>query len=707
MMKKLLPILIIGVFVLSSIGGISVQISTEKYETSSLNADDENTVDLLVIAPRAFNRQLQRFVEHKEKYNIATKLVNVREIYDGVYFETEGRDEPEQIKYFIKNALETWNISYVLLFGGLKNKFYAKPRDNLNSGVKDWYVPVRYTNVYDEPEHPLVSAGRTYDPGVISDLYYADIYDSEGNFSSWDPNEDDIFAAWNFKFNETDQKVEDDLPIDLEPDVVVSRLPCRSIREVKIVVDKIINYETTTYGQEWFKKMMVFSGDGFLDQKDLDFQWNTSGLSDGEYRIYGQSFAEDEGQIIEGNINMVTIKIDRDKKTELHVTHDDHLQNPEYNYPNLPIAEITVPSNGDILGKNDKIDTNDSLAYGNDFSHWTDIEYVNGIMHIRGKSYNPIPYGNLTDIKVWILNEENETVFSEWRYNTETYYEGEWVTGQKVLNGRGGALYYMPDEFKKEIYWASNGGLTGQQSVINALSKGAGFVFMSGHGSPNVWADHYPGVPGDRRYGGVDGLAVTNMKLFPPFIETPLFPMNKLSNGDELPVVVVGGCHNSQFNVSMIKSIGHGIYKLYFSAIEKMIESSPLLDKILPGIIFKGKETMMWTYGAPVSECYSWRLISLPNKGAIATLGNTGLGYGRLGENCTSDGGDAWITTEFFRQYGTEGHEILGDAFMNTQKSYIHTFEEDMFNLPEGHAKTVQQLVLFGDPTLKIGGYKN
>ncbi len=43
----------------------------------------------------------------------------------------DGRDKPEQIKYFIKDAIETYNITFVLLVGGTK-------------GIrKQWYVPVR------------------------------------------------------------------------------------------------------------------------------------------------------------------------------------------------------------------------------------------------------------------------------------------------------------------------------------------------------------------------------------------------------------------------------------------------------------------------------------------------------------------------------------------------------------------------------------
>ena len=53
--------------------------------------------------------------------------------------------------------------------------------------------------------------------------------------------------------------------LDLYPDVALGRLPCRSTKEVKGVVDKIITYETSA-DPSWFNKMVLVSGDGFLDQ---------------------------------------------------------------------------------------------------------------------------------------------------------------------------------------------------------------------------------------------------------------------------------------------------------------------------------------------------------------------------------------------------------------------------------------------------------
>jgi hypothetical protein len=69
----------------------------------------------------------------------------------------------------------------------------------------------------------------------------------------------------------------------------------------------------------------------------------------------------------------------------------------------------------------------------------------------------------------------------------------------------------------------------------------------------------------------------------------------------------------------------------------------------------------------------------------------------------TTGGGDSWLTIEIFKQYGALGHTVLGQAYQQTLTSYINTF--DMTDLGSGHMKSVQEWIMFGDPTLKIGGY--
>jgi hypothetical protein len=644
-----------------------------KYNEPEINPFPINTAyDFVIISPEKFSEELQRLVQHKTNLGFATILKTTEDIYD----EYDGVDKPEQIKYFIKDAIETWDIKYVLLVGGLNSVIYAKPRDDSNQGSKDWYVPVRYTNLYDDPAFPL-QADTIHDPGTICDLYYADIYKTGGAFDDWNSNGDDVIMSWGKPGYENDTNP------DYYPDVNLGRLACRNNAEVKTLVDKIITYEGNPIDPSWFEKMIVISGDGFLDQIDWNILWDTNGLTVGEYQIHAQS-KNPEGVI--GPEDIITITIDRGgecSQSEISFNHDDHL-NPALadGYPAPPIAEIVSISNGDILSSsNFQYEPSDGEAYLNWFFWWANISYVGQVLTIRGKSYDPKPYGYLTDLHLWITNDNDETVFEEWRNNSEMYYEGEWVTGERLLNGRGGALYYMPEHFEKDILWASNGRLTGQESVINAINKGSGFLFFSGHGSPNVWADQYPGIPGNRAGGSVTGLQVTTLRPWPPFIDLPAFPMDTLSNGEKLPIAVIGGCHNSQFNVSMILGV---------------LDAMPWYFPNFP-------ELHMWCHGFPVPETFSWRLVRNPNGGAIASMGNTGLGYGVPHKDATIGGGDGWITIEFFKQYGEEGFDILGETYSQTLTSYLNSF--DMENLRAGHPKTVQQWALLGDPTLKIGGY--
>jgi hypothetical protein len=625
------------------------------------------TYDMVIIAPSSFSDALQPLIVHKNTYGVETILKTTEDIYT----EYNGFDKAEQIKYFIKDALEQWNIKYVLLAGGVKSIIYSKPRDNVNIGASGWLIPARYSNVREGG-----------DPGFPTDLYYADIYKEGGVFENWDPDGDGILAEW-----------PDDL-IDSTPDVAVGRLAFSDVKEVQEVVNKIIAYETTTYGSDWFKKMAVYSGDGFLDQFDLNIQWDTKTFADGAYTIKAQSF-NPEGDI--GPIDAIHITLDGTVASQVTFNHDDHL-NPVFQngYPAPPIAEIVSVSEGNILGNTDvEYEPTEGQAYCNELFWWANVSYVDGVLTIRGKSYDPKPYGNLSSIHVWVEDSQGTVVFSDWRNNTPMYWEGEWVTGEKSINGRGGALYYMPEEFDTDIYWCSNGRFNGPDDVINSFSDGYGFVFFSGHGSPNYWGDQWPGIPGNRQYGSVDGLVVSNLRSYPPFIsERPIWPMKELSNTGKLPITVVGGCHNSLFNVSLIPSAFH-----YFT-------------------VKLGRNNWMWTYISAVPQCWSWYMVQLPNTGSIATIGNTGLGWGWEGEFCTVGGGDGWISSEFFRQYGEhygqDGYETLGQVYQQTQTSYVNTFKD--FTLPECwwspdfgwdaiDAQAVQEWMLLGDPSLQIGGY--
>jgi hypothetical protein len=194
--------------------------------------------ELVIISPKSFATALQPLVEHKISNGLTTKLVILDEINDDTYFPLEGRDCPEELKYFIKNTFDQWNTTYVLLVGGRYGGIQQET----------WWVPARYSSLNDGGEG-----------SYLTDLYFGDLYDGEGNFSSWDSNGNGIFAEW----SQTKKDV-----LDMYPEVYVGRLPCTNTRQVKLMVEKIITYETTTYESEWFKRFVGVAGDTYPGVND-------------------------------------------------------------------------------------------------------------------------------------------------------------------------------------------------------------------------------------------------------------------------------------------------------------------------------------------------------------------------------------------------------------------------------------------------------
>lgn len=211
------------------------------YEESSTEFYDPGIYDLVIITPKDFKENLTELAAHKNSYGLKTNITTLEDIYS-LY---TGVDEAEQIKYFIKDAIENWGIKYVLLVGDIR------------------MLPIRQTDAY--------PWGEFHGEGILSDLYYADIYNFEYNFSSWDTNEDDVFGQikYNWSWNNINVEIVDE--VDLYPDVHVGRLACRNLDEVDLCVDKIISYETETYGKDWFNRIILAGGDTFPPGKGSSF----------------------------------------------------------------------------------------------------------------------------------------------------------------------------------------------------------------------------------------------------------------------------------------------------------------------------------------------------------------------------------------------------------------------------------------------------
>ena len=127
---------------------------------------------------------------------------------------------------------------------------------------------------------------------------------------------------------------------------------------------------------------------------------------------------------------------------------------------------------------------------------------------------------------------------------------------------------------------------------------------------------------------------------------------------------------------------------------------------MVPTLLDKGNKQMTWSHGIPTPECFSWTFVRMPRQGAIATIGNTGLGYGVPGKECLVEGLDGGICIQFFKNYSkeytnNEGVAYLGDVYLNAQRAYHNEFDMEFLD----HAKSLTQWVLLGDPSLRVGGY--
>ena len=218
---------------------LSVDISIDLPEHDLSLADD---YDLLIIAPLQFQGKLQRLVDHKNDVGVRTTLITTQQIY----LQADGQDKAEKIKTYIKDVHEDQGIQYVLLVGGMKGQRFW-----------NWHVPVRYSHLYD---NATTGDGSPFELSYVSDLYYADLYKYEEStgysFDNWDSNGNGIFAEWN-----SDNK---DV-LDMVPDISIGRLPVRYLWDLDNVIDKIITYETTTFGSEWFQRIAGLGGDSFDD----------------------------------------------------------------------------------------------------------------------------------------------------------------------------------------------------------------------------------------------------------------------------------------------------------------------------------------------------------------------------------------------------------------------------------------------------------
>jgi hypothetical protein len=111
------------------------------------------------------------------------------------------------------------------------------------------------------------------------------------------------------------------------------------------------------------------------------------------------------------------------------------------------------------------------------------------------------------------------------------------------------------------------------------------------------------------------------------------------------------------------------------------------------------KGTSYFVFGYPCPVCFSWGLVVKPRGGAIASTGCTGYGYGG---DTNPNSLSAALEMNFFWQIGNNSVTNLAKAHSQAIAKFINEN-----NINQLAAFCITNWALFGDPSLKLGGYSS
>jgi hypothetical protein len=194
------------------------------------------------------------------------------------------------------------------------------------------------------------------------------------------------------------------------------------------------------------------------------------------------------------------------------------------------------------------------------------------------------------------------------------------------------------------------------ESLNNAINQGAGFMCYAGHGFEIGLSTHPPNSE--------------------EWIDYTLLDLIAMKNNGKYPIVVFNACLTARLDYNIANLIADIVY---FSSPLPKLEKR---DDITFPILF---------------PCIAWKMISKPNSGAVATIGATRIAYSMIDQNGNVKWGCGVLTLNFFKSISTG--QYLSNCFVSAQNLFLNTLNlKDPF--------TIEEFVLLGDPTLRIGGYE-
>jgi len=216
------------------------------------------------------------------------------------------------------------------------------------------------------------------------------------------------------------------------------------------------------------------------------------------------------------------------------------------------------------------------------------------------------------------------------------------------------ASEHLPNFNTHKIYASSFFGIRANRlsckNINDAINIGAGLLLIALHGSPTMLATHPP-----------------FSKIWVPTSFYKNSDVQKLQNGEKLPLLIMPACNCANFDN----------------------ESSPI----------------------------TWEFVGHENGGSIASLGFSYYGL-YLPSTLSIESLGGYLAISIFEDYA-KGIDVVGKLWSESIKKYLdddealaignldhsHPFLEISNKEPWFNNVAIEEWILFGDPSLKIGGY--
>lgn len=198
----------------------------------------------LIITRNIFIDALQPLILNKESNGTIVKTVVLGDIVNAY----EGRDIQEKIRNCIIDYYINYDIGYLLLVGAPDADDNPRTENFVNPTIidKDWEIPIRYVYATPWQENYFY---------VPCEMYYSNLH---GN---WDDDLDGIYGErWEDNTDGIDE-------IDWIPDIALGRIPCRTVEQLEIYINKLLSID---YSNKWDSEIKCLSIYAKINQEIVD-----------------------------------------------------------------------------------------------------------------------------------------------------------------------------------------------------------------------------------------------------------------------------------------------------------------------------------------------------------------------------------------------------------------------------------------------------